>query len=111
MRVETHLDKMQRREQALIARTELLEGRIGDERRISSNSGGGVGLAKGTAQAKGTSRAGDEGALSREALRLKQLTRKKESLAYAVESLNLQAKQRQRALRRSVAAQKEDDEF
>ena len=48
--------------------------------------------------------AGD-GANSREILRLKQMRAKKERLQYAVERLELQAKQRQRQLRMSVAAQ------
>ena len=38
-------------------------------------------------------------------LRLKQMRAKKERLQYAVERLELQAKQRQRQLRMSVAAQ------
>lgn len=46
---------------------------------------------------------GGEG--SREALRLKQLRNKKERLSYAVERLVLQAQQRERQLRMSVAAQ------
>lgn len=41
----------------------------------------------------------------REALRLKQMRGKKERLAYAVERLALQAQQRERQLRMSVAAQ------
>lgn len=49
--------------------------------------------------------AGRDGEFSKEALRLKQLRRKKEALEYAVERLNLQAQQRQRQLRMSVAAQ------
>lgn len=49
----------------------------------------------------------DEGdaASEREMLRLKQMRAKKERLQYAVERLELQAKQRQRQLRMSVAAQ------
>lgn len=42
---------------------------------------------------------------SREALRLKQARAKKERLGYAVERLSLQAQQRERQLRKSVAAQ------
>lgn len=42
---------------------------------------------------------------SREALRLKQLRGKKERLGYAVERLVLQAQQKERQLRMSVAAQ------
>ena len=91
-RVETHLDKLARREQALIARTELLEGRIGEGR-----ASGGV--------ARQRSSVGMSGEGSREALRLKQLRGKKERLSYAVERLVLQAQQRERQLRMSVAAQ------
>jgi len=46
-----------------------------------------------------------DGASEREMLRLKQMRAKKERLQYAVERLELQAKQRQRQLRMSVAAQ------
>ena len=46
---------------------------------------------------------GMSGEGSREALRLKQLKGKKERLGYAVERLTLQAQQRERQLRRSVA--------
>ena len=46
-----------------------------------------------------------EGDGSREALRLKQMRAKKERLEYAVERLALEARQRERQLRKSVAAQ------
>lgn len=49
-----------------------------------------------------TTTTGDGG---REALRLKQLRGKKERLGYAVERLVLQAQQKERQLRNSVAAQ------
>lgn len=93
-RVESHLDKLSRREQALIARTELLEGRIGEGRASSGGAG-----------ARKRSSVGMSGEGSREALRLKQLRGKKERLSYAVERLVLQAQQRERQLRMSVAAQ------
>jgi len=41
----------------------------------------------------------------REALRLKQMRQKKERLSYAVERLTLQAQQKERQLRMSMAAQ------
>jgi DASH complex subunit SPC19 len=94
--VESHLEKLARREQALIARTELLEGRIGEERRASGVRGSGAGK---------RSSVGMSGEGSREALRLKQLRGKKERLSYAVERLVLQAQQKERQLRMSVAAQ------
>ena len=91
---------MERREQALAARCELLEGRLGR----GSSIGDGAGASKdkgasggGGAGEKGT---GDGG---REALRLKQMKGKKERLGYAVERLTLQAQQRERQLRMSVA--------
>lgn len=88
--METHLDKLERREQALIARCDLLEGRLshGDE-------GG-----EGVSDSKGRHRASEGG---REALRLKQMRGKKERLAYAVERLVMQAQQKERQLRMSVA--------
>ncbi len=46
-----------------------------------------------------------EGDGSREALKLKQMRAKKERLGYTVERLELQAQQKQRQLRLSVAAQ------
>lgn len=46
-----------------------------------------------------------EGDVSREALKLKQLRAKKERLGYTVERLGLQAQQKERQLRLSVAAQ------
>lgn len=88
-RVETHLDKLERREQALIARCDLLEGRLshGEEDELGANT-------------KGTHRASEGG---REALRLKQMRGKKERLAYAVERLVMQSQQKERQLRMSVA--------
>lgn len=89
-RVETHLDKLERREQALIARCDLLEGRLSH----SEEGGAGAG------DSKGMYRASEGG---REALRLKQMKGKKERLAYAVERLVMQAQQKERQLRMSVA--------
>lgn len=87
-----------RREQALIARSELLEGRIGEGR---ASMGG----ARGSGGARERGGAGANGDGSREALRLKQLRGKKERLEYVVERLVLQAQQKERQLRMSVAAQ------
>ncbi|KAL8949344.1 MAG: hypothetical protein Q9222_004549 [Ikaeria aurantiellina] len=97
-RVETHLDRLERREQALVARCELLEGRLstsGDDTEALRKSSRGIGR---------KSFAG-EGDGSREALKLKQMKAKKERLGYTVERLSLQAQQRERQLRKSVAAQ------
>ncbi|KAI9871776.1 MAG: hypothetical protein M1830_002473 [Pleopsidium flavum] len=94
-RVSTHLDKLERREQALIAKAELQEGRLSQQGGRSSTSqskGKGVGEWKG-------------GVGGGEALRAKQMRQKKERLSYAVERLTLQAQQRERQLRMSMAAQ------
>lgn len=85
-RVESHLDRLERREQALIARCDLLEGRL---------SHGDV---------EGGTDKNDAGEGAREALRLKQMRGKKERLVYAVERLQMQAQQKERQLRMSVAA-------
>ncbi|KAI4192401.1 MAG: hypothetical protein LQ350_008659 [Teloschistes chrysophthalmus] len=95
-RVETHLDRLERREQNLIARCELLEGRLSMSEEDAEAFG---------KRAGGRKRIAAEGDGSREALRLKQLRAKKERLGYAVERLGLQAQQKERQLRLSVAAQ------
>jgi len=91
--VESILDRLERREQALIARCSLLEGRLshgedGGELRERNNNN--------------SYNASEE---AREALRLKQVRQKKERLAYAVERLQMQAQQKRRQLRMSIAAQ------
>ncbi|KAI4162729.1 MAG: hypothetical protein LQ342_003616 [Letrouitia transgressa] len=97
-RVEAYLDRLARREQALIARYELLEGRLsmsGEDGEAMRRSAAGPGRNSMAADGEG----------GREALRMKQMRAKKERLAYAVERLALQAQQRERQLRMSVAAQ------
>ena len=63
------------------------------------------GGARGSGGAAERHSVGMSGEGSREALRLKQWRGKKERLGYAVERLVLQAQQRERQLRMSVAAQ------
>lgn len=88
--MESQLDRLERREQALIARCSLLEGRLSH-----GEDGGELGETK-------NNNSVSEGA--REALRLKQMRQKKERLVYAVERLQMQANQKARQLRMSVAA-------
>ncbi|KAK0111061.1 hypothetical protein ONS95_001441 [Cadophora gregata] len=98
-RAEIYISKLERKQNNLIARSELLEGRLegaGGLRKQKSldklvKGRAGVGLGKGNG--------GEE-----KALRLKALRSKKERLGYAVERLTLQSQQRQRQLRMSVAA-------
>ena len=91
------MQKMARREEGLVARAELLQGRLGGGGGSSSggnnaNSGARSGSGSGSGEKAG-----------REALRLKQMRQRKERLSFAVERLSLQAQQRERQLRMSVA--------
>jgi DASH complex subunit SPC19 len=101
-RAESHISKLERKQSNLIARSELLEGRLG-----SSSSG----LRKQRSLDKLVRKAsreklegGNIGSVDEKALRLKALRQKKERLGYAVERLQLQSQQRQRQLRMSIAA-------
>ncbi|KAL9603584.1 MAG: hypothetical protein Q9219_001087 [cf. Caloplaca sp. 3 TL-2023] len=98
-RVEAHLDRLERREQALIARCELLEGRL------STSGEDSEAIGKGGIEGRGRKSIPVEGDGSKEAIRLKQLRDRKERLGYTVQRLSLQAQQRERQLRKSVAAQ------
>lgn len=92
--METYLDKLERREKSLIAKAELQEGRLAQPSRASQGS---------KSPARYNSGAG--GLDNLEALKLQQLRQKKERLSYSVGRLELQASQRQRQLRKSMAAQ------
>ncbi|CAK1359714.1 DASH complex subunit SPC19 [Cercospora beticola] len=92
-RVETYLDKLERREKSLMAKAELQEGRLAQPSRASSGS-------------KSPARRPAAGGLGNmEEMKMQQLRQKKERLSYAVGRLELQASQRQRQLRKSMAAQ------
>jgi DASH complex subunit SPC19 len=120
--VETHVERLERREQTLRAKAELLAGRL--ESQAGRGSGGGDGarragaggakpwLKKSEGKGGGAVQAGaDAGEVDdaedlekgREALRMKQLRQKKERLSFAVERLTLQAQQKERQLRKSMA--------
>jgi DASH complex subunit SPC19 len=104
-RVETHLDKMTRREQGLIAKADLQEGRLSNPAQQQHNTGSSSRQSSRSRQsAAGASSAG--GGLSNlEQLKMSQLRQKKERLSYAVSRLELQAGQRERQLRKSMAFQ------
>ncbi|KAM5475893.1 DASH complex subunit spc19 [Microsporum audouinii] len=93
-----HTDKLARRQEALKAKAELQKGRLYHEPRPSS-SGSMHHERKGVYSA---SMAG--GAAGGKAAELRRLTQKKERLQYAVDRLELQSKQRERQLRKSMAA-------
>ncbi len=96
-RVEIYLDKLERREQSLIAKAELQEGRLSQPSRASYGTK--------SPAAKDAAAGASAGLSTVEEMKLQQLRQKKERLSYAVSRLELQAAQRQRQLRKSMAAQ------
>ena len=99
-RTTQHIAKMERRQGALIARSELLEGRLEG----GGNDDGGLRKKRSLERLVRKAGSGSE----EKTLRLKALKSKKERLGYAVERLELQSKQRQRQLRMSVAGNLRD---
>ncbi|KAL9114981.1 MAG: hypothetical protein Q9227_001224 [Pyrenula ochraceoflavens] len=100
------VEKVERREEGLRARSELLEGRLGKEEvRRRSLAGGTTATRKGSFGG-GIAAGKKEGNVGggEKATELKRLRREKERLKYAVERLELQGKQRERELRKSMAA-------
>lgn len=95
-RVEAHLEKLARREQSLRAKAELQEGRLSNASRPSAGR-------KNSGSASAGAGAGSLSSL--EELKLTQLRQKKERMSYAVGRLELQASQRERQLRKSMAVQ------
>ncbi|KAF2150437.1 DASH complex, subunit Spc19 [Myriangium duriaei CBS 260.36] len=97
-RVNTYLDALARREKSLIAKAELQEGRL-SRASIGANRASGYG---------GNASAGKGEALTGlQTVKAQQLRQKKERLSYAVGRLELQAGQRERQLRKSMAFQGE----
>lgn len=88
---------MARREQSLIAKADLQEGRLYKTAQPSGSS---------SRKASSSARQSTAGGLSSlEQLKMSQLRQKKERLSYAVGRLELQAGQRERQLRKSMAFQ------
>lgn len=100
-RVENYLDKLERREHSLIAKCDLNDGRLGRD------STGGSRPASRTAAGRSNARA----ATAQQELKYKQLKARKDRLSYAVETLEMQAKQRERQLRMSMAAPQQFDDY
>ncbi|KAF2090109.1 mitotic spindle biogenesis protein-like protein Spc19 [Saccharata proteae CBS 121410] len=94
-RVSAYLDKLERREQSLMAKYELNAGRLSQYSNTPPSGRESRGdRAKKTAPGLGPL----------EELKVKQMRQKKERLSYAVDRLTLQAQQRERQLRMSMAA-------
>ena len=90
-----HIDKLARREESLKAKCELQEGRLYHEEKPPST--------KTSYQKRRATLDGGGG----KAGELRRLTQKKERLRYTVERLELQSRQRERELRKSMAVQRE----
>lgn len=97
-RVSNYLDKLERREQSLIAKCDLNEGRLGNDTSSST--------AFRPSSRSNLGRGGDtpKGMTALQEMKYKQVRLKKQRLSYAVETLEMQAKQRERQLRMSMAA-------
>ncbi|KAF8468955.1 DASH complex subunit Spc19 [Kalaharituber pfeilii] len=109
-KVEVHLERMERREKGLVAKSELLKGRI--EAGLAAGKAGSAGAsgepaggrAASSAFGGGGGGAAIGGASAREnAERMRQLRAKKERLMYTVERLSLQKGQKHRQLRMSMS--------
>jgi DASH complex subunit SPC19 len=93
---EAHIVQLNRREESLRARSELLEGRLESDRRRNSSLSGAQVPSRDTQSFGG-------GGNDPKALELKRLRQKKERLQYTVDRLELESKQRERKLRKSMA--------
>ena len=110
-RVDGYLDKLERREQSLMAKAELQSGRLSQPvaSHARSLAKGGSSSAAAAAAVAGKASASNAAAgaplQGLEALKMKQLRQKKERLSFAIDRLQMQAQQRERQLRKSMAAQ------
>jgi DASH complex subunit SPC19 len=102
--VQNYLDKLERREQSLIAKCDLNEGRLG-----SSAASESAFEAKPKQVGGGNGVGGWKPMTALQEMKYKQLRAKKQRLSYSVETLELQAKQRERQLRMSMAAPQQFD--
>ena len=100
-KVETYLSKLERKERGLVARSDLLAGRLsmgGTTSSTTSSRGDVIDARRKSTFGATTGQAGMEE-------RMRVLRGRKERLGYAIERLNLKAGQRERQLRQSMAHQ------
>ncbi|EER44199.1 mitotic spindle biogenesis protein Spc19 [Histoplasma capsulatum H143] len=107
-----HIDKLARREQSLKAKCELQQGRLShddDDGDDNNNNNPFASRRRNNLQQArkplSTGKNVMETAATARAAELRKLVQKKERLRYTVERLELQSKQRERQLRKSMAAQ------
>ncbi|KAJ5103755.1 Mitotic spindle biogenesis protein Spc19 [Penicillium argentinense] len=101
-----HVERLLRREEGLKAKCDLQEGRLSSksEGRASASRGQNKSSSAMRGQLAGPGGASTANAASK-AAELRRLVQKKERLKYAVDRLELQSTQRERQLRKSMAAQ------
>lgn len=98
---EAHLKQLARKEQSLKARSELLEGRLGSKHSAGTEQ---------AIRSRTNTLSRDTGSNESKVLQMKKLRQKKDQLQFAIERLELQTKQKQRELRKSMAfASQEED--
>ena len=108
--MESYLDKLERREQALIAKCQLQEGRLGRDSlpttgAFAASTSRSDAAHLGSSYSSSAAFAASVGAgTTVSALKMNQVRQKKERLSYAIDRLQLQAQQRERQLRKSLAA-------
>ncbi|KAL1986394.1 hypothetical protein VTN96DRAFT_6473 [Rasamsonia emersonii] len=96
-----YVERLERRADSLRAKCQLQEGRMSEP--SHSHSGGrGSGSGSGASRRIGTTQMSSDA--SAKAAELRKLVQKKERLKYAVDRLELQSRQRERELRKSMAA-------
>lgn len=97
------MGQLARKEESLKARSELLRGRL------EASEARGRGSAAMAAAALGDGSTGKAKAMdSAKALAVKQLQQKKERLVYAIQRLELESKQKERDIRKSLAFVRND---
>jgi DASH complex subunit SPC19 len=101
---DAHVSQLGRREESLRARSELLEGRLESDRRRRSSA---LEVKRTSNQNLGRGEKDGKDGNDTKALELKKLRQKKERLQYTLGRLELESKQRQRELRRSMAIVKD----
>ncbi|POS87513.1 hypothetical protein EPUL_002324 [Erysiphe pulchra] len=100
-RAESYIAKLERKQQGLVARSQLLSGRL-DGAQVSSSYKMQENYKK--KENKLVKPCGISSSNEQKATRLKILRQEKERLGYTIERLVLQSQQRQRQVRKSIAA-------
>ncbi|KAJ9630253.1 uncharacterized protein PV06_03409 [Exophiala oligosperma] len=99
--VDNYVNQLGRKEESLKARSELLEGRLNNNNNNRRSSSFGGAIDQPIRNDRSSSRT--PGLSDTKMLEMKRMQQKKERLQYAIERLELQSKQRERELRKSMA--------